>query len=1186
MITTTQAYKDKILSDHREMKMKVILNGRQEIDGHYLKNVTIHEVSNGLDTLTIGGICSNSIKIDMFDPGNIPFENGLIEAFIGVQLSADIEWIPMGSFFISEITRQNEYEVSLEGYDGISLLSEEYKPRIEYPATLQDVVLDVINQCDLTLKQQELEDIIIEVPMEVTCKEMLSYMASLMGKNARMNRFGELEFYWYESGQYMIPLELQYQLGFKKTNSALTISSLTSGDEEHVLTVGSGYGITFANPYMTQKRLESLFKKINGFTYTPATLKWRGDPSLEVCDIVHVQERTKDMSQILIMDHTISFDGGMSSVIESHGQNEKEVVMSKSPTEIKLKKFYNTLVESYKQTTEKILGQKGGYYVIDVDENGYPNGWTIMNTPTLRDDTHLWRMSMGGFGYSQDGGKTFENIAFDLDGNFSANALTSGQLSGDMFELDLENGTVQFGMRDQEGHIIDPFLILDQNGLEIKHITEIEDNVSQIMRNFNIYLETNILASQVFDSNANTYIPDFMTDHLTITAHAYDLEGKEISDMTYTWKRKSENGVEALTVGEHADGNVLTISHNLDHSITYLCTATADLISKKEEFTVISTKTGLNGNDGQTGPQGPQGLQGPQGPQGVQGPKGSDGKQYYTWLKYADTPTSGMSDTPEGKAYIGLAYNKSSSSESNNYSDYTWSLIKGEKGDQGVAGGKGVDGKTFYTWVKYATSSSGANMSDDPAGKTYIGLAYNKTTQTESTNAADYTWSLIKGEKGDTGPAGKGIKSTTITYQAGTSGTAAPTGSWATSIPSVTQGQYLWSRTVITYTDSTTSTTYSVAYIPKNGTNGTTGATGTGVGSIAQQYYLSTSKTSQAGGNWVSAMPTWSTGKYLWTRYAITYTNPASTSYTSPICDSSWEAVNEITIGGRNLLLDSDIELTNASYPIQTYKMSEKMIANETYTCRLWGTLGTGKSYFGLWLDGGSISLGNLVNKGDGTFELTFKGKTGTLDTSVLHVYPVASSVSATSTITKIKLEKGNKATDWSPAPEDIDDDIGRLSGLIADARNEFESEITKKANEILMKVSASYYSKDGTNELIAGLSTTLTQTQKDFMMNFQTITELINANAKDTDKEFKKISKYIQFIDGNIILGEDEENSLSLKIQNDKIVFKQSDKELAYFTNGKLYITDGEFTQSLRIGKFAFVPRNNGSLDFKKVGN
>ena len=144
-----------------------------------------------------------------------------------------------------------------------------------------------------------------------------------------------------------------------------------------------------------------------------------------------------------------------------------------------------------------------------------------------------------------------------------------------------------------------------------------------------------------------------------------------------------------------------------------------------------------------------------QGPQGIQGLKGADGKQYYTWLKYADTPTSGMSDDPADKAYIGLAYNKETATESSNYSDYTWSKIKGEKGDTGVAGQNGADGKQLYTWVKYATSASGTNMSDDPSGKTYIGLAYNKTTAAESTDASDYTWSLIKGDKGDTGAAGR-----------------------------------------------------------------------------------------------------------------------------------------------------------------------------------------------------------------------------------------------------------------------------------------------------------------------------------------------------------------------------------------------------------------------------------------------
>lgn len=151
---------------------------------------------------------------------------------------------------------------------------------------------------------------------------------------------------------------------------------------------------------------------------------------------------------------------------------------------------------------------------------------------------------------------------------------------------------------------------------------------------------------------------------------------------------------------------------------------------------------GLSGEDGKDGEQGPQ---------GVPGPKGDNGQTYYTWLKYADTPTSGMSDSPTGKTYIGLAYNKASATESTNYADYTWSLIKGSDGAQGP---KGDNGQTLYTWIKYATSATGAGMSDNPTGKTYIGLAYNKTTATESTNAADYTWSLIKGDKGDAGATG------------------------------------------------------------------------------------------------------------------------------------------------------------------------------------------------------------------------------------------------------------------------------------------------------------------------------------------------------------------------------------------------------------------------------------------------
>ena len=88
---------------------------------------------------------------------------------------------------------------------------------------------------------------------------------------------------------------------------------------------------------------------------------------------------------------------------------------------------------------------------------------------------------------------------------------------------------------------------------------------------------------------------------------------------------------------------------------------------------------------------------------------------------------------------------------------------------------------------------------------------------------------ITKGETGPQGPTGatgKGVKSAAVTYQVATSGTTVPTGSWVAAVPAVSQGQFLWSRTIVTYTDSTTSTVYSVSYYAKDGARGETGATG------------------------------------------------------------------------------------------------------------------------------------------------------------------------------------------------------------------------------------------------------------------------------------------------------------------------------------------------------------------------
>ena len=159
------------------------------------------------------------------------------------------------------------------------------------------------------------------------------------------------------------------------------------------------------------------------------------------------------------------------------------------------------------------------------------------------------------------------------------------------------------------------------------------------------------------------------------------------------------------------------------------------------------------------GPQGLKGLQGEKGEKGIPGTNGTngkDGKTYYTWIKYADDVNGkNLSDSPTGKSYIGFAYNKTTATESTVATDYTWSKLQGEKGDTGVAGAKGTDGKTYYTWIKYSDNSNGNPCYDSPKSTTlYIGIAVNQITATESSDYTKYTWSKFRGDQGVPGVNG------------------------------------------------------------------------------------------------------------------------------------------------------------------------------------------------------------------------------------------------------------------------------------------------------------------------------------------------------------------------------------------------------------------------------------------------
>ena len=307
---------------------------------------------------------------------------------------------------------------------------------------------------------------------------------------------------------------------------------------------------------------------------------------------------------------------------------------------------------------------------------------------------------------------------------------------------------------------------------------------------------------------------------------------------------------------------------------------------------------GPKGDKGEQGPQGLRGLQGEKGDQGFQGPKGADGKDgktTYFHIKYSavSNPTSASQMTETPSKYIGT-YVDFTQTDSDDPKKYSWQQLEGSQGPQGkqgISGTNGADGKTSYLHIKY--SNDGGKTFTGNSGEdigAYIGTCVDYAKD-DPTSVGTYKWAKIKGEagaKGDKGDTGKGVKSTSVAYQVSTSGTTVPTGTWSGSVPSASAGQYLWTCTIITYTDDTTSTIYSVGRMGTNGANGTNGKS---IGSVVN-YYLATASSSgvtTATSGWTTAVQSVSAAKkYLWNYEVVKYTDGTVASTTAPCIIGSY----------------------------------------------------------------------------------------------------------------------------------------------------------------------------------------------------------------------------------------------------------------------------------------------------------
>lgn len=227
----------------------------------------------------------------------------------------------------------------------------------------------------------------------------------------------------------------------------------------------------------------------------------------------------------------------------------------------------------------------------------------------------------------------------------------------------------------------------------------------------------------------------------------------------------------------------------------------------------------------------------------------------YTFVGNAEGAPSGNSCTTQAVAYCGANQCSSVVVES--------SKIACPTGISATVSGSGGANPT----ITFTTTATIGAACEATIPVTVDGITINKK----------FSFAVaIAGTNGQNGTSVT-VSSTSVTYQVGTSGTTAPTGTWNTSVPSVSAGQFLWTKTEVNYSDGKSTVSYSISYKAADGTPGSNGTSVT-VSSTSVTYQVSSSGTTTPTGTWLTSVPSVTNGQFLWTKTVVTYSDGKSTT--------------------------------------------------------------------------------------------------------------------------------------------------------------------------------------------------------------------------------------------------------------------------------------------------------------------
>ncbi|MBR3018123.1 MAG: hypothetical protein IKH57_13785 [Clostridia bacterium] len=299
------------------------------------------------------------------------------------------------------------------------------------------------------------------------------------------------------------------------------------------------------------------------------------------------------------------------------------------------------------------------------------------------------------------------------------------------------------------------------------------------------------------------------------------------------------------------------------------------------------------------------------------------------------------------------------------------------------------------------------------------------------------------------------------------------------------------------------------------------------------------------------------------------------------------EAIDNLEVGGRNYILQSGVEAESNGYLIWTYEVSTPLEAGTEYTVSMCVSPASDVSSYTVWLSGGYVKQCQMDLSGEErqivshTFIASYyDGRTPEDDPyfACVRVYrlpePASGATVGSSKIHWIKVEKGNRATDYTAAPEDSE---ASLELKLASVR----AQISTESDSIRSEVQATYALASDMTQVRSQVGTLAEQTSNNYTWAVTRINQLqqdMTAGQEATEEQLDIIRNYMTFGEDGLIIGKTG-NPFTFRVVNDRLSFFMNDTEVAYLSNNKLYVTQAEILTKLIIGRFAFEPQENGNL-------